>query len=75
MSVHNFKSQKRSTLKAEDVSHLPLLDYKDIEDIDSDKYEWEQVGTDKFGRNMYCPKTKTLRTQTIGEFYGTGTVD
>jgi len=75
MSVHDFKEQKRSSVKPEDIKHLPLVDYQDVENIDSDKYEWEQVGTGKFGRNMYCTKTKMLRTQTMGEFYGNAVVD
>lgn len=76
MSVEDFKEQKRSNLTWDDVKHLPLTDYEDIEDInDTEKYKWEQIGREKYGRNMYCPKTKTLRTQTMGEFYGTGIVD
>lgn len=75
MGVHEFKHQKKSSLSPEEVSHLPLLNHEDIEDIDDEKYDWVQIGREKFGRNMYCNNTKLLRTQTMGEFYGNTIVD
>ena len=76
MSVSAFKEQKRSSLTWDDVKHLKCVDYETIEDIDNtEKYDWEMIGREKYGRKMYCPKTKILRTQTMGEFYGTSVVD
>ena len=55
---------------------IPTVDYKTIADIDDgNKYQWHVLGRDKYGRDMYCPKTQIKRTQTMGEFYGGGTVD
>lgn len=75
MSVHNFKWQTKHPL-TEEIKKLPTIDYQDIPDInDTEKYNWVQVGTDKYGRSMYCTKTKIRRTQTMGEFYQGGIVD
>jgi len=55
---------------------LDEIRHEDIKDIDNGEiYEWYQIGTDKYMRSMYCSKTKTLRTQTMGEFYGGSIVD
>lgn len=75
MSVYDFKWQKKHPL-TEEIKKIPLTDYKDIPDInDIEKYNWVQVGTDKYGRSMYCTKTKIRRSQTMGEFYEGGIVD
>ena len=75
MSVHEFKTQKKMQ-ETEEMKTLPWTDEKTIPDIDdSEKYDWHQVGSSKYGRYMYCPKTKIKRGQTMGEFYGTGIVD
>ena len=75
MSVHDFKWQVKHPL-TEEIKKIPLTDYKDIPDInDTEKYNWVQVGTDKYGRSMYCTKTKIRRTKTMGEFYQGGIVD
>jgi len=59
-----------------EINKLPYVDEKTISDIDDgSKYEWVQVGTDKYGRCMYCLKTGIRRGQTMGEFYGGGIVD
>ena len=60
----------------EEIKNLPCVDYKTISDIDDgSKYEWVQVGEDKYGRSMYCLKTGIKRSQTMGEFYGGGSVN
>lgn len=74
-SVYDFKDQKKHPL-TEEIKNIPLTNYEDVEDINNtEKYDWVQVGTDKYGRSMYCTKTKIRRTQTMGEFYGNGIVD
>ena len=51
-------------------------DEKELPDFnDGSKYEWVQVGDEKYGRFMYCLKTGMHRHQTMGEFYGSGVVD
>jgi hypothetical protein len=75
MSVHNFKWQVEHPL-TEEIKKLPTIKYEDIPDIeDTEKYNWVQVGEDKYGRNMYCTNTKIKRSQTMGEFYQGGIVD
>ena len=75
MSIDNFKTQKKHPL-TDEIKRLPLTEIKDIPDINNTKkYNWVQVGENKYGRSMYCTKTKIKRTQTMGEFYGTGIVD
>ncbi len=75
MSVHKFKWQVKHPL-TEEIKKIPLTNYEDIPDIDdTEKYNWVQVGTDKYGRSMYCTKTKIRRSQTMGEFYQGGIVD
>jgi hypothetical protein len=75
MSVHNFKWQTKHPL-TEEIKKIPLTEYQDIPDINNaKKHNWVQVGTDKYGRSMYCTKTKIRRTQTMGEFYQGGIVD
>ncbi len=79
MSVHDFKEQVKieiSDSQLEDIYSLETISYKDIKDLnDENKYNWVQIGTDKYGRFMYCTKTKIKRSQTMGEFYGTGVID
>jgi len=75
MSVHDFKWQVKHPL-TEEIKKLPTIKYEDISDIeDTKKYNWVEVGTEKYDRSMYCTKTKIKRTQTMGEFYGGGVVD
>ena len=75
MSVHDFKWQTKQPL-TEKIKKLSIVRYEDIPDIDdTEKYNWVQVGTDKYGRSMYCTKTKIRRSQTMGEFYQGGIVD
>ena len=58
----------------EEIKNLPLTDYKTL-DLDHPRYNWIQVGHDKYGRYMYCTNTNIKRGQTMGEFYGGGIVD
>lgn len=75
MSVHDFKWQVKHPL-TDEIERIPLTRYQNIPDIDdTEKYNWVQVGTDKYGRSMYCTKTKIRRSQTMGEFYQGGVVD
>ena len=75
MSAHDFKFPKKSKLTQDEIKNLKLVRFEELKDIDDPKYSWEQVGTSRYGRCKYCPNTKTLRTQTMGEFYGGGIVD
>lgn len=53
-----------------------VIPYKEILDIDNGEiYEWYMLGSDKYGREMYCIKTHTFRTLTMGEFYENSIVD
>lgn len=81
--VHQFTTSMYYKFKDESeeqaVRELTAIKWEEIPDIDNGEiYEWYQVclGSDrKYGRYMYCPKTKTLRTQTLEEFYQNSTVD
>nr|DAE55331.1 MAG TPA: hypothetical protein [Caudoviricetes sp.] len=69
---YQFKDQQ----EREFVAKLPLVKYETIKGIDDgEKYEWYEIGSGKYDRDMYCPRTQTKRTQTMGEFYRNGTVD
>ena len=52
------------------VSHDSLTDGDNGE-----KYDWVSIGDTKYGRTMYCLKTKIFRGHTLGEFYENTTVD
>ena len=82
-SIHNFGSRKRiqfgdpilNGLTNEDM-RLGSKDAKDMPDADNgDIHEWVEVGDSKYGRYMFCLKTKMCRHQTMGEFYGDSDVD
>lgn len=78
ISRKNYKNSTWDPTKTEleRIKNLNSVDYKTIDDIDNyEVYEWYQIGEDKYGRSMYCPKTEIKRTQTMGEFYGNSTVD
>jgi hypothetical protein len=75
VNAEDFTYRKRIPM-TEEIKKTPSVDYKSISDIDDgSKYEWVQVGEDKYGRSMYCIKTGIRRSQTMGEFYGGGSVD
>ncbi len=44
-------------------------------DLDDSKYDWEFFGKDKYGRYAVCRNTNIKRGLTMGEFYGSSTVD
>ena len=74
----NFKNSKwnPSNELLETIKNSSTQAHESIDDIDDPAiYEWYQIGSDKYGRSMYCPKTSTKRSQTMGEFYGNSTVD
>jgi len=78
VKASDFVYRKKITDKdmVAEIRKIPLTDYETIDDIDDgSKYEWVQVGQDKYGRCMYCLKTGIRRGQTMGEFYGGGVVD
>jgi hypothetical protein len=78
ISRKNYKNSSWNPTETEldRLKNLNYVDNKSIENIDDPEiYEWYQVGEDKYGRFMYCPKTEIKRTQTMGEFYGNSTVD
>ena len=65
MSVNDYKWQVKQPL-TDEIKKIPLTNWEDIPDInDTEKYNWVQVGTDKYGRSMYCTKTKIRRSQTM----------
>lgn len=78
VSLMKYKNSKYKPTD-QDIINISKLEYTNIEDItdvdNPDKYEWYEIGNSKYGRYMYCPKTNTKRTQTIGEFYQNSTVD
>jgi hypothetical protein len=58
------------------VLDQPVVKFEDVEDIDNpDKYEWYEIGGEKYGRTIYCPKSNIRRTTTFAEFYQSSTVD
>jgi hypothetical protein len=78
MLVQSFKTQLKYNPQPDElqrIKSLPTIKFEDIPDLDDDKYEWVQIGNEKFGRFMYCKRNGIKRTQTMGEFYGTTTVD
>tara|TARA_R110000751_G_scaffold305790_1_gene422667 strand:+ start:182 stop:409 length:228 start_codon:yes stop_codon:yes gene_type:complete len=75
MSVYSFKGQVKHPT-TDEIKEIPLTRYQDILDInDTEKYNWVMVGEGKYGRSMYCTKTKIRRSKTMGEFYQGGIVD
>lgn len=82
--AHDFKDRmkyvrsehKPSPEKIEEIKKLPLTKLEDVSEIDNpDVHQWYEIGEDKYGRAMYCPKTNIKRTTTMGEFYQSATVD
>lgn len=58
------------------IKEMPSIEIEDVLEIENPNiYEWYQVGRDKYGRYMYCPKKNIKRNTTMGEFYQTSTVD
>ena len=75
MNVHDFKWQEKHSL-TDEIDQISVTRYEDVPDInDTEKYNWVQVGRNKYGRTMYCTNTKIRRTPTMGEFYQGGIVD
>jgi hypothetical protein len=74
--VEDFTSRKQYNGNISEILKIPLTEIKNIPNInDGNIYEWYVVGSGKYGRLMYCPKTKILRGLTMGEFYENATVD
>ena len=60
----------------ERIKQLPIMYIADIPTIENPSvHEWYEIGQEKYGRLMYCPKTDIKRTTTMGEFYQNATVD
>lgn len=58
------------------INMLPLTDLARIDEIENpDVHEWYEIGTEKYSRTMYCPKTDIKRGPTMGEFYQNATVN
>lgn len=75
VGVQDFVNRKKLNY-SEPIEKLPIQKWENIEDIDNgEKYCWMMFGKSKYGRTMYCPKTKIRRSLTMGEFYGTSPVD
>ena len=67
---------KPTQQELERIKQLPLTDIARIDEIENpDVHEWYEIGSDKYGRTMYCPKTDIKRGTTMGEFYQNATVD
>ena len=58
----------------ENHKELPWIEYKDIP-LESTKYTWEYFGREMYGRYAVCESNKVKRKLTMGEFYGTSSVD
>lgn len=77
-SAHEFVNRTSVKLSEEDqklFDNAPVKEIKSFENLDDPKYNWVMVGTGKYGRLMWCTNLKIKRGQTMGEFYGTSTVD
>ncbi len=74
MKAQDFVSRKKHSYTLQ-IEALPVVSYKDIENLNDPKYNWKQYGTEKYNRTMYCSNTGIRRSQTMGEFYGSGIVD
>ena len=70
-SVHKPTEKEMLVIKA-----LPLSPINMFPDADNPElHEWYEIGDDKYGRSMYCHKTKYRRATTMPEFYQSATVD
>ena len=67
---------KPTQQELERIKQLPFTDIARVYEIENpDVHEWYEIGSDKYGRAMYCPKTDIKRNTTMGEFYQNATVD
>lgn len=79
-------SRPNTTAFVDRVFHEPLpehhkierVNYKRVDEefpLDSGIYDWEYYGTGKYDRYAICNNLGIKRSLTMGEFYGTSTVD
>ncbi|CAH7261744.1 conserved hypothetical protein [Vibrio chagasii] len=47
----------------------------DSNDWNKPEFDWEYFGLDKYGRYAVCKNTNIKRGLTMGEFYGSSSVD
>jgi len=73
MKAHDFKERPRHD-KTKRMDNALFVKMEDL-DLDDPKYNWIQVGYEKYGRFMYCTNNHIRRGLTMGEFYGGGIVD
>jgi len=67
---------KPTQQELERIQELPFKDITLVDQIENpDIHEWYEIGSEKYGRSMYCPKTDIKRRSTMGEFYQNATVD
>ena len=67
---------KPTQQELERIDKLPFTDIARVNEIENpDVHEWYEIGEEKYGRRMYCPKTDIKRGTTMGEFYQNSTVD
>jgi len=64
-----------NTAEKHDHSVIDMLGCDDFEDLDDPKYDWRYFGRSKYGRYAFCVLTQKKRGLTMGEFYGTSSVD
>ena len=60
--------EKINKLTLTDINSIPQLENRLV-------HEWYEIGSDKYGRTMFCPNTNIKRGLTMGEFYQSSTVD
>lgn len=68
------KEEYEEVLKARNQTEI-VSDSSLADEDNGEKYDWVSIGDTKYGRIMYCLKTKIFRSQTLGEFYENSTVD
>lgn len=70
---HKFKAP----LPAHDkVEYVKYEDAKEkLDNIDDPKHEWEYFGHGKYGRYAFSKPLGMKRTLSMGEFYGSSTID
>jgi hypothetical protein len=79
----DFVSRKRTSVSREEFSRIlenfKKEDVDTMKDINNPIYEWKciyaQDSDEKYGRIMVSYNMKVWRRQTMGEFYGSSTVD
>lgn len=83
MKANDFVSRKHIGISRQEYNRIlktfKRTDYATTKDIDDPKYNWKCIyptdNDEKYGRMMVSYEQKIIRRLTMGEFYGSGTVD